>query len=229
MTKPKRKLPKAPSYWCNPANNLEWTVKELHGLSALQTSRYALEVAWRCLPFYERARPNDGRMREAMNYAEWVYAGEVPRDVMFEASTRTATNEALRQYYGHRTPRHTTSSLAAYAIWSAMMTVVSPSYAWEWCATTVSHAEGLKLRDWTWAVFLAACPPDYFDPAWRTSDTVGLAKGIYDDRAFDRMPILADAMEEAGYTDAIGLEHLRTDRGVWTRSDWSLWNLLDKE
>src|SRR4051812_36565835 len=31
------------------------------------------------------------------------------------------------------------------------------------------------------------------DPSWLTSDVVALARGIYEDRAFDRMPILADA------------------------------------
>jgi hypothetical protein len=37
-----------------------------------------------------------------------------------------------------------------------------------------------------------------FDPAWRTSDAVALAEGIYRDRAFDRMPVLVDALMDAG-------------------------------
>jgi hypothetical protein len=36
-----------------------------------------------------------------------------------------------------------------------------------------------------------------------------LARGIHDERAFGRMPILADALEEAGATDAEMLSHLR--------------------
>jgi hypothetical protein len=35
-----------------------------------------------------------------------------------------------------------------------------------------------------------------------------LAQGIYEDRAFDRLPVLADALEDAGCTAAI-LDHLR--------------------
>ena len=33
-----------------------------------------------------------------------------------------------------------------------------------------------------------------FDPDWLTSTAIALAEGIYQDRAFDRMPILADAL-----------------------------------
>ena len=40
--------------------------------------------------------------------------------------------------------------------------------------------------------------PVTFDPRWRTSDVVGLAQAIYDDKAFERMPILADALMDAG-------------------------------
>jgi len=47
------------------------------------------------------------------------------------------------------------------------------------------------------------------DPSWLTADVVGLARGIGADRAFDRMPILADALEEAGCTDPAVLGHCR--------------------
>jgi hypothetical protein len=46
-----------------------------------------------------------------------------------------------------------------------------------------------------------------------------LAESIYDDRAFDRLPILADAVEEAGCTDIDILIHCRGPgphaRGCW--------------
>jgi hypothetical protein len=58
-----------------------------------------------------------------------------------------------------------------------------------------------------------------FDPAWLTSTALALARGIYDDRAFDRLPILADALEEAGCDDAEVLGHCRGPgphvRGCW--------------
>jgi hypothetical protein len=46
-----------------------------------------------------------------------------------------------------------------------------------------------------------------------------MADGIHADRAFDRLPILADALEEAGCDDARVLAHCRDDahhaRGCW--------------
>jgi hypothetical protein len=61
--------------------------------------------------------------------------------------------------------------------------------------------------------------PVTFDPAWLTATVRGLVEGIYAERAFDRMPILADALEEAGCDSADILAHCRSDaphvRGCW--------------
>jgi hypothetical protein len=58
--------------------------------------------------------------------------------------------------------------------------------------------------------------------AWRTwnDGTIPkLAQAIYDDRTFDRLPILADALEEAGCTNPDILAHCRSGgdhvRGCW--------------
>jgi hypothetical protein len=53
--------------------------------------------------------------------------------------------------------------------------------------------------------------PVAFDPRWRTADAVGLARGIYDERAFDRLPLLADALMDAGCADEQVLGHCRGD------------------
>lgn len=51
--------------------------------------------------------------------------------------------------------------------------------------------------------------PYTFPPAWRTETVVALASGIEAERAFDRMPILADALEEARCDERPILDHLR--------------------
>jgi hypothetical protein len=55
-----------------------------------------------------------------------------------------------------------------------------------------------------------------------------LAKAIYGERAFDRLPILADALEEAGCTNAELLGHCRQP-GVHVRGCWVVDLVLGKE
>jgi hypothetical protein len=56
--------------------------------------------------------------------------------------------------------------------------------------------------------------------AWNGGVVRQLAQGIYENRAFYRMPILADALEEAGCKEANILDHCRSGakhvRGCWT-------------
>jgi hypothetical protein len=49
-----------------------------------------------------------------------------------------------------------------------------------------------------------------FDGAWNNGIVVKLAQAIYDDCAFDRLPILADALEDAGCTNQEILAHCRS-------------------
>ena len=96
-------------------------------------------------------------------------------------------------------------------------------------ALQLAQADG-RARDW--ARNLAAKPlqlvrdifgnpfrPVTFDPRWRSTDVVGLARGIYEDRAFDRMPLLADALMDAGCDEDQLLAHCRSEgphvRGCW--------------
>jgi hypothetical protein len=69
--------------------------------------------------------------------------------------------------------------------------------------------------------------PVALDPAWRTEAVVGLVAGIYADRAFDRLPVLADALEDAGCADADVLTHCRGP-GPHVRGCWVVDLLLGK-
>jgi hypothetical protein len=62
---------------------------------------------------------------------------------------------------------------------------------------------------------------------WLTPKVVALAQAIYDDRAFDRLPILADTLEDAGCNQADILGHLRGP-GPHVRGCWAVDLLLGK-
>ncbi len=66
------------------------------------------------------------------------------------------------------------------------------------------------------------------DPAWLKPTVQSIASSIYADRAFDRLPILADALEEAGCTNADVLLHCRRP-GEHVRGCWVVDLVLGKE
>jgi hypothetical protein len=63
--------------------------------------------------------------------------------------------------------------------------------------------------------------------SWLTPTVVSLAEAIYADRAFDRLPVLADALEEAGCGDDEILNHCRGG-GVHVRGCWVVDLVLGK-
>jgi hypothetical protein len=87
------------------------------------------------------------------------------------------------------------------------------------------HVEGVRAAERSAQCSILKCifgnpfRPVALDPAWVTPAVTALAATIYEDRAFDRMPILADALEEAGCDDADILSHCRGPgphvRGCW--------------
>jgi hypothetical protein len=70
--------------------------------------------------------------------------------------------------------------------------------------------------------------PVAFDPSWRTSTAVGLADQMYGSRDFSAMPILADAIQDAGCDSADILDHCRGP-GPHVRGCWVVDLLLGKE
>ena len=70
--------------------------------------------------------------------------------------------------------------------------------------------------------------PVALDPAWRTSTVVALAEGIYAERAFDRMSILADALQDAGCADEDVLAHCRDTTLAHVRGCWVVDLVLGK-
>ena len=63
---------------------------------------------------------------------------------------------------------------------------------------------------------------------WQANTIPNLARSIYEDRAFDRLPILADALDEAGCDNVEILAHCRQS-GEHVRGCWVVDLLLGKE
>jgi hypothetical protein len=80
------------------------------------------------------------------------------------------------------------------------------------------------LRD----IFCNPFRPVAFDPNWRTSTAVALARGMYESRDFGAMPILADALQDAGCENADILNHCRDAKHVHVRGCWVVDLVLGK-
>jgi hypothetical protein len=75
------------------------------------------------------------------------------------------------------------------------------------------------LRDIIGNPFRPPMPLPHGALAWNEGTLRRIAQAIYDERAFDRLPVLADALEESGCTDTDILAHGRGGgehvRGCW--------------
>jgi anti-anti-sigma factor len=85
---------------------------------------------------------------------------------------------------------------------------IAPRPPFETAAHVVSEFFGPLVR------------PVAFDPAWRTDTVVAVARQMYDAGEFGAMPILADALQDAGCEDEHVLMHCRDANQVHVRGCW---------
>jgi hypothetical protein len=67
-----------------------------------------------------------------------------------------------------------------------------------------------------------------FSPSWRSESAVALARTAYDTRNFTLLPILADALEDAGCDHADLLAHCRDPKAPHARGCWVVDLVLNK-
>ncbi len=67
-----------------------------------------------------------------------------------------------------------------------------------------------------------------FSPDWRTDTAVALARQMYESREFGAMPILADALQDAGCDNEAILDHCRDANQVHVRGCWVVDLVLGK-
>jgi hypothetical protein len=164
----------------------------------------------------------EGEMRDAVNAAESHADGLVAVEVI---------NEYRGRFYGYvmtgSTPeqrewlqpgdKSTAFTLVRMTTYSAQLLQTLPgNQNWTQGVASMHRRFPPLLRDIFGPVVFR---PVAVDPRLLTSTVRDLARAIYEDRAFDRLPILADAFEDAGCDNADILSHCRGDgphvRGCW--------------
>jgi hypothetical protein len=104
------------------------------------------------------------------------------------------------------------------AVNSVRLAITNPSENREGCDRFAHH-----IRD----IFGNPFRPVTFLPEWRTDTAVSLARTMYESRDFSAMPILADALQDAGCDNADVLDHCRGP-GPHVRGCWVVDLLLGK-
>jgi hypothetical protein len=181
----------------------------------------------------------DGRSRDAVETAEQYADGLVTRDVLrtawLAACEAVATVPlASGPLEGRRVPRFvaTAAAFATYRSHRCAREVAARVFHVAYYGEAL-YDEARRVAEWASHVALVRCVfgnpfrPLAADRRWLTTTVVALAQAIYDDRAFDRLPVLADALEDAGCTDADLLDHCRGP-GPHVRGCWAVDLLLLK-
>lgn len=98
-----------------------------------------------------------------------------------------------------------------------------------WHATwnAVFHAARAEQADLVRDVFPPPGTSPFVRPDWLTSTVTAMARQMYDGREFSPMPILADALQDAGCTDELILGHCRKP-APHTRGCWAIDLVLGK-
>jgi hypothetical protein len=174
--------------------------------------------------------------RQAVQAAEQYADGQIPLEAL-----RTARAQASVSLRGPRGAPHgalkgaraTTREPALVAAREAQREVIQEVWnkaRWTWqTAPAVKEAghrqQCVLLRD-----LFGPLPfrPVAFDQAWRTKTAVAVAQVIYDERDFAMLPVLADALEDAGCENEEVLAHCRQQGGAHVRGCWVVDLILGK-
>jgi hypothetical protein len=189
---------------------------------------------WRLL--HKRARKAIALMEEFVDAMTTTRACERARDGLCQ--------NRVYFYKPRKAPQAVCGAFgyAAQAVWNAVSTDSTKRIYLTACWKEVVNARLAEneeqdpaaietdLSDLFHCIFDTLFHPVPFDPAWLSwSDRTcpKLAQVIYDERHFEDLPILADAIEEAGCTDPDILAHCRGP-GPHVRGCWVVDLLLGK-
>jgi hypothetical protein len=107
----------------------------------------------------------------------------------------------------------TGSWIARWAVWNAAQEAIAPP-----CVGYLNYDR--KYGIVAGEVFGNPAAPVVFSPEWRTDTAVALARQMYEAREFSAMPILADALQDAGCDNTDMLSHCRDTKQLHVRGCW---------
>jgi hypothetical protein len=163
----------------------------------------------------ESAYPDD-RFARALDIAERHFEGQATA-----VELRAAVADAQRGYEVHRGDLENADERAAQSL--GLLTDDHPrasvgaavNAAYGYFSEIGNHAGVALLRE----MFGNPFRPVAFSASWRTDTALSLARQMYESRDFGAMPILADALQDAGCENEEILAHCRSEgphfRGCW--------------
>jgi hypothetical protein len=167
-----------------------------------------------------------GSVEQAVGAGERFADGLIGQHELEEAASRVPQVRADTSSWRHRR-----THLAAQAVLTALATTRLSAWdaAWEAITESVDLLAGARC-DLIREVFGNPFRTPYLDPDCFRHDgrtTLDLARAIYDSRDFEDLPILADALEDAGCADRHLLAHLHEPEGH-ALGCWALDLVLDQ-
>jgi hypothetical protein len=164
----------------------------------------------------------DGRSRRAVEAAERYADGAISeRELEEAADTAYDAYTEAKVADGYAPDSDLPPEEAGHIPFVAYSTTTEADFTSDWALSLGWDDRGAQC-DLLRCVFGNPFLPVTVAPswlAWNDGTVVKMAQVIYDDHAFGRLPVLADALEDAGCTDAAILEHCRRPgehvRGCW--------------
>jgi hypothetical protein len=218
----------------DPEKMLKQLAKLKRKLSARKQRLYCVACCRRLWPYLEEVS------RRAVEIAERYADGQATLDDLEQA--HDAGLRANRNRFGMRGLMAHAADPAPWALakwaWEAVEGTSRPSAALPgkvilavpYGASAVG--EGVQAATGALAAILRDIAGNPFrdvgfDSSWRSANVTALAQSIYGERAFDRLPILADALEDVGCDRPDVLKHCR-DAGEHARGCWIVDLILGK-
>jgi hypothetical protein len=167
----------------------------------------------------------DDRLRQAIDVAERVAEGHGTKQELEHArrAVEPLNSSSYSAPLGHGNQERTATSLVnALTLpgpYDAALSMTCYELPLAGYCGDIAHEHAL-MCDLVRDIFGNPFRPVSFHPAWRTDTAVSLARQMYDSRDFGAMPILADALQDAGCDSEEVLTHCRDANQPHVRGCW---------